>query len=65
MTKNESLIKIIDLAESLPYRKFNEFYNSALGNNQSPINAIVISSFDNVKTEVDSRFSLIHPNAAQ
>tara|TARA_B100001027_G_C16261673_1_gene329749 strand:- start:504 stop:1121 length:618 start_codon:yes stop_codon:yes gene_type:complete len=56
MTKNESLIKIIDLAESKPYRKFNEFYNSALGNNQSPINAIVISSFDNVKTEVDSRF---------
>lgn len=56
MKKNETLIKIINLDDHLPYKKFIEFYKIALNNNQSPINAIIISSFDNVKFEVDSRF---------
>ena len=34
--KNETLIKIINLDDHLPYKKFIEFYKIALNNNQSP-----------------------------
>ena len=56
MKKNDGLIKIIDLVDAPPYKKFIKLHNEALDKNQIPINAIGISSYDAIKEEVDSRY---------
>ena len=50
------MIEISKINKKKPYDSFIEFYNTALKNNQSNIEAIAISSFDNKKNIVDSRF---------
>jgi pyridoxamine 5'-phosphate oxidase len=50
------MIQIINTNSSEPYRLFNNYHKDALQNNQSSIDAMVISSFDPLKEEVESRF---------
>ncbi len=50
------MIKIINLNESAPYKKFNNFYINALNAKQKAVEAIAISSFNTSKREVESRF---------
>jgi len=50
------MIKFTDIESSEPYSLFTNSYNNALKHNQNAIEAIVISSFDKDKNEVDSRF---------
>ena len=50
------MIKFKNLSKQLPYKMFFEAYNNANNNNQENIEAIVISSYDALKNQVDSRF---------
>lgn len=50
------MIKLTNLDSSTPFIIFKNLYDSAISNNQSAIEAIVISSFNNNLEEVESRF---------
>ena len=50
------MINFNNLNQEIPYLVFKEKYDAALNAGQKSIEAIVISSFNNKKKEVDSRF---------
>jgi pyridoxine/pyridoxamine 5'-phosphate oxidase len=50
------MINLISVDNSIPYKKFINFYNRALKENQNHVNAISISSYNSSLKEVDSRF---------
>ncbi|MDC1242440.1 pyridoxal 5'-phosphate synthase [Gammaproteobacteria bacterium] len=50
------MINFIDLNSSKPYQVFEDLYKNALENQQDNIDAICISSYDNRKSEVNSRY---------
>ena len=50
------MIEISNINKSEPYSKFIFFLNKAIENNQAPIDAICISSYDAETGEVDSRY---------
>ncbi len=50
------MIKFKNLSEQLPYKMFFEAYNDAIKSDQKNVEAIVISSYDALKNQVDSRF---------
>jgi len=50
------MITITNLNSSTPYRLFEKFYNEALARKQYSVEAIAISSYSQIKKEVDSRF---------
>ena len=50
------MISFVDLHTSEPYKIFHDLYKKALSKNQKNIEAIVISSFNKGKNEVDSRY---------
>ena len=50
------MINFIDLNSSKPYQVFEDLYKNALENQQDNIDAICISSYDNCKSEVNSRY---------
>ena len=50
------MLLIKDINSSEPYKLFNKYFNDALQNNQSNINAIAVSSFDSINSEIESRF---------
>ncbi len=50
------MIEFRNLESSVPYARFKEIYDSAFLKNQKNIEAIVISSFNSTKKEVESRF---------
>lgn len=50
------MISFVNLHTSEPYKIFHDLYQKALSKNQKNIEAIVISSLDIQKNEVDSRY---------
>lgn len=50
------MIDISQIAKQPPYIKFVQYYEKALKNQQTHIDAICISSFDKKRQEVDSRY---------
>ena len=50
------MIEFIDVSQDLPYKILKQKYDEALINGQRNIDAIVISSFNKEKDEVDSRY---------
>ena len=50
------MITISNLNKSTPYAKFNFFYEKAKQNKQDAVEAIALSSFNNITNEVESRF---------
>lgn len=50
------MIKINNLSKSSPYLKFEKLYLNAITNNQKHVEAACISSYDEEKKEVNSRF---------
>ena len=50
------MIDFIKLDNSKPYQTFHDYYNKAIQQNQSSIEAVVISSFNRDINEVNSRF---------
>ena len=50
------MIDFIKLDNSKPYQTFYDYYNKAIQQNQSSIEAVVISSFNRDINEVNSRF---------
>jgi len=50
------MIDFTDISSSKPYKKFKLFYDKAMLKNQSAIEALAISSFNNNLKEVESRF---------
>jgi len=50
------MIKISNLDQTPPYKKFKFFYDEAIKNNQSSIEAMTIASYSTKHNEVDSRF---------
>jgi pyridoxine/pyridoxamine 5'-phosphate oxidase len=50
------MIKIDDMSNTKPYKKFKSLYNKALAHNQESIEAIAISSFNKEDNQVQSRY---------
>jgi pyridoxamine 5'-phosphate oxidase len=50
------MIEITNINDSQPYSLFKTFYENALSNGEENIEAILISSFDKEKEEVDARY---------
>lgn len=50
------MISIIKKSEGKPYQLFYELYEKALNANQTSVEAVAISSFNNIDKFVDSRF---------
>ena len=50
------MIDISSISKQPPYIKFVEYYERAIKNNQSCLDAICISSFDKQRQEIDSRY---------
>lgn len=50
------MIAIKNLSTAKPYSEFSKFYQDALNKNQLNVEAIVISSFNPIKKEVESRY---------
>ena len=50
------MIKILDIDKSPPYKKFIEYYELAMSNNQKNIDVISVSSLNKSNNEVESRF---------
>jgi len=50
------MIEISKINSAEPYKEFQKYYDYALSNKQSSIEAIVISSYNKTSNEVESRF---------
>ena len=50
------MIEFNNILEDEPYKVFNAFYIDALNNNQPNIDAIAISTFDEITKSPESRF---------
>ena len=50
------LLSINDISNEAPYKKFKHLFNLALENKQENIDAIVVSSFNPLNSEVNSRY---------
>lgn len=50
------MIKFINISPDIPYSIFVDKYNLAVQSSQKNIEAVLISSYDTYKSEVDSRF---------
>lgn len=50
------MIDFINLSNTAPYKKFNNFYNHAIEAGQLNIEAVCISSFNSDRNEVESRY---------